>query len=162
MIHLENRSISRLGKSGKVFVARMKSGNDLLRALNNLLEEHNIKAGVILSGVGLLRRAGLRNCKSLPKEYPITDENRSYMEITNPLEILTLSGNISEVEGKSWVHAHVTLSYIDGEEIHVVGGHLIEGCIIFGFAEVIIMELKDIDMRKTFDEETKQMQLFVQ
>ncbi|UCE13829.1 MAG: DNA-binding protein [Candidatus Heimdallarchaeota archaeon] len=156
---MEKKSISRQGKSGKVFVARIKSGNDLLRALNDLVEEHKIKAGVFLSGVGLLRKAGLRNCKSLPKEYPITDENRSYMEITKPLEILALSGNISEVEGKPWVHAHVTLSYIDGEEIRVVGGHLIEGCIIFGFAEVIFLELKDIDMRKTFDEETQQIQL---
>jgi predicted DNA-binding protein with PD1-like motif len=80
----------------------------------------------------------------------------------HPLEILSLSGNISEVEGKTWVHAHITLSYIEEEEIQVVGGHLIEGCIIFGFAEIIIMELQDIDMSKTFDEETQQMQLFVQ
>ncbi|MFX1512697.1 MAG: PPC domain-containing DNA-binding protein [Promethearchaeota archaeon] len=153
--------ICRPGKSGKVFVTRIKSGNDLFRVLNNLVEEHNIKAGVILSGVGLLGRAKLRNCKSLPKEYPITDKNRDYREMTKPLEILALSGNISEVEGKLCVHAHIMLSYIDGDEIKVVGGHLIEGCVIFGFAEVIIMELEDIEMRKTFDAETKQAQLFV-
>lgn len=162
MRYLEKAFFSRLGKSGKIFVARMKSEKDLLRALNSLVDENKIKAGVFLSGVGLLREARLRNCKSLPKEYPITDENRSYMKMTHPLEILSLSGNVSEVEGKAWVHAHITLSYVEEEEIRVVGGHLIEGCIIFGFAEVILMELTDIDMRKTFDKETKQIQLFVQ
>jgi len=162
VIYLENRYVSRLGKSGNVLVARIKPGSDLLQALGSLVEEHHIKAGVFLSGVGLLGKANLRNCKTLPKEYPITDKNRSYMTFEKPLEILALSGNISEVEGKSWVHAHVTLSYVDEEGIQVVGGHLIDGCKIFGFAEVIIMELVDIDMRKTFDEETQRIQLFVQ
>lgn len=154
--------MSQLGKNGKVVVARIKSGGDLLKELNKLVEEHQINSGVFLSGVGLLEKANLRNCKTLPKEFPITDANRSYMTFDKPSEILALSGNVSEVEGKSWVHAHVTLSFIDNQEIKVVGGHLIEGCKIFGFAEVILMELEDIDMRKTFDEETQRIQLFVQ
>jgi len=33
--------------------------------------------------------------------------------------------------------------------------------VVFGFAEVFIMELEDIDMRKEFDDETKTLQLFI-
>ncbi|MCD6530361.1 DNA-binding protein [Candidatus Bathyarchaeota archaeon] len=76
------------------------------------------------------------------------------------MEILSLSGNVSEVEGKPWIHAHITLSYVENDEIKVVGGHVLEGCIVFGFAEVFIMELEDVDMKKKFDEETKTLQLF--
>jgi len=159
---LENRYVSRLGNSGRIFVTRIMPGSDLLQSIRTVVEEHRIKAGVIISGVGLLRRAHLRNCRTLPKEYPITDTNRSFLTFERPLEILALSGNISEVEGKPWVHTHITLSYIEGESVRVIGGHLLEGSIIFGFAEVLIMELKDIDMKKNFDEETKTLQLFAQ
>jgi len=158
---LENRYVNRFGKPGRILVARIKPGSDLLQSIRSLVEKERIKAGVILSGVGLLKKAHLRNCKVLPKEYPITDANRSFLTFERPLEILALSGNVSEVEGKPWVHVHVTLSYVKNDEIKVVGGHLLEGCIIFGFAEIFIMELKDIDMKKKIDEETKTLQLFV-
>lgn len=142
-------------------VARLKPGSDLLGALQEMVEDEGVEAGVILSGVGLLREARLRNCKSLPEEFPITDENRTYLSFNRPLEVLSMSGNVSMAEGSPLVHAHVTLSYVEGDEIGVVGGHLIEGCIVFGFAEVILMELDNIKMEKRFDEETRTLQLFV-
>ena len=40
----------------------------------------------------------------------------------------------------------------------MLGGHLIEGCTIFGFAEIILMELRDIEMEKNYDEETRTLQ----
>lgn len=156
-----NRYVSRIGKSGRVLVARIMPGSDLLQSIRTIVEKHGIKAGVIISGVGLLRKARLRNCKALPKEYPITDTNRSFLTFEKPLEILALSGNISELEGKPWVHIHITLSHADGGSIEVIGGHLLEGCIVFGFAEIFIMELEDIDMKKRFDKETKTLQLFI-
>ncbi len=161
MTILEKKYVSRFGKSGKVFVARIKPENDLLQSICSLVKEHEVKSGVILSGVGLLQRAHLRNCKCLPNKYPITDENRLYLIFEKPLEILALSGNVHDVEGKFGVHAHITLSYVEEDKIGVVGGHLIEGCIVFGFAEIIIMELEEINMGKTLDPETKTLQLFV-
>jgi predicted DNA-binding protein with PD1-like motif len=158
---LANRYICRIGESGRVLVARIMPGSDLLQSVGTIVEKHGIKAGVVISGVGLLRKAHLRNCKALPKEYPITDTNRFFLTFDKPLEILALSGNVSEVESEPWVHIHATLSYVDGESIGVVGGHLLEGCIVFGFAEILIMELRDIDMKKRFDEETKTPQLFI-
>jgi hypothetical protein len=158
---MTNRYDLRSGGTGRVMVARLKPGSDLLGALQEMVEDEGVEAGVILSGVGLLEDARLRNCKSLPEEFPITDENRTYLSFSRPLEILSMSGNISMAEGSPLVHAHVTLSYIEGDEIGVVGGHLIEGCIVFGFAEIIIMELKSVQMEKRFDEETRTLQLFV-
>lgn len=151
----------RPGTSGRILVVRLKSGSDLLETLYDLVSKEGIKACVIISGVGLLCEAQLRNCKSLPREFPITDSNRIFLSFEKPLEILSISGNISRAEGMTLVHAHVTLSYVEGDEISVVGGHLLEGCIIFGFAEIVLMELEDIEMEKRLDEETKTLQLFV-
>lgn len=152
--------IHRVGKAGRVHVLRLKPNSDLLDSIMEFVEREGIKAGIILSGTGLLKRGRLRNCKSFPKDFPITDENRAYMGFERPLELLSLSGNISEAEGKPSIHAHVVLSFVDGDRIIALGGHLIEGCIIYGFAEVFIMELEDIKMEKRFDKVTKTLQLF--
>ena len=152
--------VSRSGGTGRVVVARLKPGSDLLRSLKQLAEEKGIKSAVILSGVGLLSNVKLRNCRTLPDVFPITDRNRIFLSFEKPLEILGISGNVSLAEGKPLVHAHLTLSYVEEEEIKVVGGHLVEGCTVFGFAEVFIMELTGIEMVKLFDEETKTLQLF--
>jgi hypothetical protein len=155
-----NKYLTGIGGTGRVLVLRLRSGSDLLPVLEEIIQEKGFKAGVILSAVGLLQSARLRNCKSLPENFPITDQNRSFQQIEVPLEILSMSGNISMADGKPLVHSHVTLSYVEDESIHVIGGHLIEGCIVHGFAEIIIMEITDIDMIKKYDEETKTLQLF--
>lgn len=151
---------ARTGKGGRIFVTRLKPGSDLLESLQDLVSKEGIEAGVILSGVGLLDEAQLRNCKSLPDEFPITDVNRSFVSFKRPLEILSISGNISKAEGEPLVHAHICLSYVEGDVISVVGGHLLGGCVVHGFAEIVVMELDDIEMVKRFDEETKTPQLY--
>lgn len=157
---MNNRYLLRPGKPGRVIVARLKPRSDLLTSLREIVIKEGIKAGVIISGVGLLGKARLRNCKSLPVEYPISDENRTFTSFKRPLEILSLSGNISFAEGEPLVHAHITLSYVEEDTIGVVGGHLLEGCMIHGFTEVFVMELTDVEMVKRFDEETRTLQLF--
>ena len=158
---MTERIVLRTGGAGRVVVARLKPGSDLLRSLQQVVEEKGVKAAVVLSGVGLLSRAELRNCRTLPEEYPITDENRSFASFDRPLEILGLSGNVSMAEGKPLVHVHATLSYVEDESIRVVGGHVVEGCSVFGFAEVFLLELTGVEMAKSLDEETKALQLFV-
>jgi predicted DNA-binding protein with PD1-like motif len=151
---------SREGKIGRVIVARLKTGSDLYQSLHRIVSEYDIKAAVISSGVGLLSKAKLRNCKNLPDEFPITDNNRDYSTFETPLEILGISGNVSLVEGKPLVHAHLTLSHIEDNKIQVIGGHMIDGSIVHGFSEIIITEITDIKMHKKYDEETKTHQLF--
>jgi uncharacterized protein len=158
---MEGRNyISKNGSVGKVHVIRLKTGSDLSLTLTKMIEEKGIGAAVILSGVGLLLSSRLRNCNSLPEMFPITDRNRSYQTYNIPLEILSISGNVSTAEGKPLLHAHLTLSYIDDGVIRVIGGHMIDGCIVHGFAEIILMELVEIDMCKEYDVETKTLQLF--
>lgn len=157
---MTERYVLRTGGPGRVVVARLMPGSDLLRSLQRIVEEKGIKAAIILSGVGLLSKAELRNCRSLPDQYPITDRNRSFQSLEKPLEILGLSGDVSVVEGLPNVHAHATLSCVEDEAIRVVGGHLVEGCKVFGFAEVFLLEITGVEMVKSLDEETRTHQLF--
>ena len=157
---MKDKFVYRSGTPGKILVARIKSGSDLLFSLKNIVEENGIKAGIILSGVGLLGKACIRNVKEFPERFPISEEHRAVVSLNGPLEILCLSGNISMVEGKSSVHVHAILSYYRGDNINVVGGHVVEGCTVYSFAEVVIMEVESISMEKKFDEETKTFQLF--
>jgi predicted DNA-binding protein with PD1-like motif len=157
---MSDRYIVRAGRPSRIIVARVKPGSDLLRSLQKITSEKGITSGVIVSGVGLLKHAKLRNCKSLPEEYPISDVNRTFLSFEKPLEILSISGNVALAEGEHLVHAHLTLSSVEGDEITVIGGHLIEGCEIFGFSEFAIMELEGLEMVKRFDEETRTLQLF--
>ena len=159
-MNVNNRYIVRSGRPDRVIIARVKPGSDLLRSLQKVVTDEGVTSGVILSGVGLLKQAKLRNCKRLPDEYPITDANRTYLSFEKPLEILSISGNVTLADGETLVHAHLTLSSVEGDEITVIGGHLIEGCVIFGFSEFAIMELEGIEMVKRFDEETQTLQLF--
>ena len=159
---MESRYVVRDSRQGKILVARLKPEADLLLSIKKIAEKESVKSGVILSGAGLLRKAHIRNCKSLPREYPITDANRMFTTIERPLEVLAISGIIYTVKGEPNVHAHVVLSFIENGKISVVGGHLLEGCLIYGFAEIIIMELEEINMEKTFDSETRTLQLFAE
>jgi len=159
---VESRYVVRDSRQGKILVARLKPEADLLLSIKKIAEKKSVKSGVILSGAGLLRKAHIRNCKSLPREYPITDANRMFTTIERPLEVLAISGIIYTVKGEPNVHVHVVLSFIENGKISVVGGHLLEGCLIYGFAEIVIMELEEINMEKTFDSETRTLQLFAE
>jgi len=154
------RYLAKIGDIDKIVVARIKLGSDLLKALRNIAIENNIRAGIILSGVGGLSHAEIRNLKNLPEEFPITDRNRLYTSQDGPFEILSISGNISERNGEIVVHAHISISYVKNNQVYSIGGHLIEGCIVNPFAEVIIAKLKGIIMNREYDEETKAFELF--
>jgi predicted DNA-binding protein with PD1-like motif len=158
----ERKMVYRLrsGIQKRVIVARIKRGNDLLQSINNIVLDEGIKAGVILSAVGALNRASLRNVKSFPNELPITDVNRKYKVIEKPCEILSLSGNIGEIEDNPGVHAHISLSFVQKNEVKSIGEHLVEGCVVSPFAEIVIAEISGISMEKRIDMDTKTYQLF--
>lgn len=152
--------ILRSGGLRRIVVARVRLGGDLFLMMEEIAEKENIRAGVILSAVGALSRASMRNVKTLPEKLPIREANRFSVSLEGPFEILSVSGNISEVEGRPTVHAHITLSAVRDDEVISLGGHLTEGCIACPFVELVIAELEDISMRKALDDETGTYQLF--
>ncbi|RLI51513.1 hypothetical protein DRO61_02310 [Candidatus Bathyarchaeota archaeon] len=126
----------------KAIAVKIEPGKDLLECLVNIVNKLEVKTGVILSAVGSLEKCKLRNVKRFPSSFPIRRTDRLYSSIEGPLEILSLSGNISQSEtGKTIIHAHITVSYVKDKEIIVLGGHLIEGNMTYVMVEIFILDL---------------------
>lgn len=86
--------------------------------------------------VGSLKKATLR----------LADENVG-TTFDEKFEIVSLGGTLSP-DGN---HIHVSLSNNKGETI---GGHLLEGCIIYTTAEIVIAECVEFSFSREYDEQT--------
>lgn len=144
----------------RAIAVKIEPGKDLLECLVNIVNKLEVKTGVIVSAVGSLEKGRLRNVKRFPASFPIRRTDRLYSSIDGPLEILSLSGNISQSEnGKTIIHAHITVSYVKDGEVIVLGGHLIEGNLTYVMVELFILEL-DIRMYRRLHPLRKAMELY--
>jgi predicted DNA-binding protein with PD1-like motif len=129
--------------SKKTIIARLDEGEDLFCALKECAEKNNIKCGWF-SAIGGLKvfTYGLY-------------ENGEYRKISKRakhcFELLPTFGNITLKEGGVLIHAHVNAS--DEDQGISCGGHLMEGSIIFPFAEVVIQECEGT-VDRAFDKKT--------
>ena len=145
------------GNIGRVLVFRLPPGVDLMDAVREQVEAAGFRSAVVLGGAASLQRAVLRNVKSYPKQWPITDENRQYTAVEGPLELLALSGNLARnPDGSFMVHLHATVSGTDGT---VRGGHVVKGATVFSTAEIAIAELTGMVLTRSLNDETKAYEL---
>ena len=109
---------------------RIKPDADLLAAIEEAIEAEGIRAGVILSGLGALKKAVFRNLRWFPKSYPVTPEDRLYLEMEKPMELVSLMGWIAPKKGGGVeIHAHFSASTVEDDRIVTLGGHLTEGTV---------------------------------
>ena len=114
----------------RVVMRRLVPGGDLLEELNKLARTEGIELGA-LSGIGALRKAAVGIFDIGKSEYAVN-------KFDEEMEICALTGNISLKEGAPFVHAHLSLSDMQGRAF---GGHMMPGCEIF-VAEVILWEFE--------------------
>lgn len=151
----------RIGKGalGKVVVFRLGPGCDLIKSIAEIAKKENIQSGLVLSGAGSLSQVTLRNVRLFPDEFPVMDRNRIYTPKKEPLELLSLTGNIARKADEVSIHCHITIS--SGlDDSRAYGGHLIEGCLIFSYCEVIIAEITGLELKRDIDSETRGPELF--
>ncbi len=115
--------------TGRSYIFKINKGKDLLEALTDFCHDNQIKCG-ILNGIGALENATISYFDQSKKVY----EKRA---ISKESEILSVNGNISIMDNRSNVHAHLMLALQDGT---VTGGHLLAGSKVF-VAEIFIQEL---------------------
>lgn len=115
--------------TGRTYIFKINKGKDLLEQLSDFCHDNQIKCG-ILSGIGSLENATLAYFDQAKKKY-------EKIIVAKETEILSLTGNISIMDNRSNVHAHVVLAQKDGT---IVGGHLAIGSKVY-LAEVYIQEL---------------------
>jgi uncharacterized protein len=122
--------------SMKTYAIRLHPGQDLKMELIAFVQAHKLQAGVVLTCVGSFQKTALRMAGK--------DVIRTWEE---KMEILSLVGTLS-AEG---AHLHVAVS--DGEG-HAYGGHLVEGCLIYTTAEIVLGELVDLKFMRVVDPAT--------
>jgi hypothetical protein len=117
-------------------------GADLLDAITQEFRQRSVpKAGFSLVGAVTHAVVGFYDMKA--HKYV----NR---EFAGDWEIAACMGNVSEKDGETFVHAHITLS---GEDFQCVGGHLMPGTVIFA-AELFATPLPGKVPVRKFDEAT--------
>ena len=120
----------------KTHVFRLRRGSDLLKALQEYARTRRIAAGTVVSGVGCVTRARVRDASGV-----------TVRELNEPLEIVSLMGTLSTAR----THLHIALAR---EDLTVLGGHLMEGCIVKTTAEVVLLELDGVRFGAEWDGET--------
>lgn len=120
----------------KTHVFRLRRGSDLLKALQEYARTRRIAAGTVVSGVGCVTRARVRDASGV-----------TVRELNEPLEIVSLMGTLSAAR----THLHIALAR---EDLTVLGGHLMEGCIVNTTAEVVLLELDGVRFGAEWDGET--------
>jgi predicted DNA-binding protein with PD1-like motif len=146
------------GKISRIVMGKLKMGVDLLGAVEELARKEHVKTGVILSGIGALERGVFRNLKVLPEGLKVNDSHRLYVDIQNPLELLSLSGWIGTTkEGELFAHCHFSASTVMDEKIVCLGGHLTKGTITSVKDVVVIGVIEDTDIRAKMDTRINQL-----
>jgi uncharacterized protein len=102
---------------GSRWMLRLDDGQDLFDALRTLVRTEGIRAGIVLSGIGMLRQSTVGYWNG--SEY-------QPRELVDPHELIGLHGSIAESEGDPAIHLHVALA---GPDHRLVGGHLLQGTI---------------------------------
>jgi len=134
---------SGVSNSSRIWVVRLRPGQDLREELEKLTKAAGIRAGFILTAVGSLKKASLR----------LADRTET-STFTQKFEIVSLVGTLS-TDG---VHLHIALS--DGEG-RTIGGHLVGGSIIYTTAEIVVGEARDLVFTRETDEQTGYKELRV-
>ena len=125
------------------YVFRLKKGQDLKKEIINFVNENNIEAGIVKCGVGCVYEAKFRLA-----------DGESVMHKQDNYEIVSLMGTVS----KNGCHIHISLGDKDG---NVIGGHLVDGCLVNTTAEVCIEELNEYKFTREFDDNTGYKELVI-
>ncbi|WP_458401324.1 PPC domain-containing DNA-binding protein [Candidatus Avelusimicrobium sp.] len=129
--------------TGRTYIFRLPKGKDLLESLAGFCHDNQVKCGIV-NVIGAVENATISIFDQDKKKY-------DKKVIAEPLEVVSLMGNISIQDNRPCVHAHVMLANQEGQ---VFGGHLLPGTKIF-IAEAYIQELVGEPKVRRMDKVTK-------
>jgi predicted DNA-binding protein with PD1-like motif len=102
---------------GPRWMLRFDDGQDLFEGFSAFAEKEQVRAGAILFGIGMFRRATFG--------YWDGSQYRPH-ELTVPHEVVALHGTIARADGVPSIHLHGAVA---GPDHHLVGGHLLRATV---------------------------------
>lgn len=146
------------GRLDRIVMGKLRMDVDLLEGIEELVKKERIQTGVILSGIGALKKATFRNLKVLPPDLKVEKHHRLYLELEQPMEIVSLTGWIATREnGEPEIHAHFSASAVINDQVATLGGHLTPGTITSVKVVIVIGLIEDTDIRAGLDPRLNQI-----
>ncbi len=124
---------------GPTYVVRLDAGEKIIETLTALCEREAIGGGYF-SGLGAIGEAEIGRFDPSVQAYDWT-------VLSGPYEIVSLCGNITAVDGRPFLHAHIALG---DNTFAVKGGHLKEA-VVSVTCEITLVRFKD-EIRRKKDE----------
>lgn len=125
----------------EIITIGLQPGEMLLESVRQVCRDHEIRNGVVISGIGALKTARMHHIKDT--QFPPTDV---FYKLDKPLELTGVSGIIADGEP----HLHITVAC--GKE-RTWAGHLEPGCEVAYLAEIAIIKCNDLKMTRREDAE---------
>lgn len=125
---------------GNHYIVRIDRGEEVLACLEKLCRDEQITAGSAV-GLGATDRVIIGLFDTVSKIY-------KKKELTGPMEITSLVGNISTKDGEPYLHFHINVC---DEENRVMGGHLNQ-CNISATCEITVTRIEGCVERKMSEE----------
>jgi predicted DNA-binding protein with PD1-like motif len=146
------------GRLNRIAMGKLKMDIDLLEGIQELAKKEGIRTGVILSGIGALKKATFRNLKVLPPDLKVERHHRLYLDLEQPMEIVSLTGWIATKENKDIeVHAHFSASTVMEDRVITMGGHLTPGTITSVKVVIVIGVVEETNIRAGLDPRLNQL-----
>lgn len=123
---------------GRTVIIYLEKGEKLLESVTEELRRLDVRYGVLVSAIGALRKGRFHmigNTEDLPENKMIT--------IENPIELGAAQGLI--IDGVP--HFHIIFSDPKG----TYAGHMEEGCEVQYLAELVVLELNDLNLIRKED-----------
>ena len=121
------------------YVIRLERGEKIIDSIKNFCEKNKIKCGYFF-GIGALDNVELAH-------YIVENKKYTSKVFKQPLEITNMTGNVTTMDNKVYLHCHITLG---DEEMKVISGHLVEGKIA-ATCEIVLVSL-DAKIKRKHDE----------
>ncbi|WP_268222086.1 PPC domain-containing DNA-binding protein [Staphylococcus ureilyticus] len=125
---------------GNTIVLVLEQGEDIIEAVTDLAREQNGKFGTV-SGIGACDDVELNF-------YNLETKTYEKKEIKEPLELISLLGNISHIDEKPFAHLHATFGT---NQYETLSGHLTKA-VVSATAEIVITMINlDINRKHNAD-----------
>jgi predicted DNA-binding protein with PD1-like motif len=146
------------GQMNRIVMGKLGMDIDLLQGIEELVKREGVRTGVILSGIGALKKATFRNLKVLPPDLKVEKHHRLYLELEQPMEIVSLTGWMATREdGEVEVHAHFSASTVVEDKVVTLGGHLISGTLTSVKVVIVIGVVEETNIKAGLDPRINQI-----
>lgn len=128
--------MSNPSSEARYYVIRLEPGDDLKNSLREFAVNNQIEAAIIVTCVGSLTQCNLR----------FANQETGSMR-NGHFEIVSLAGTLSQTA----MHLHLCVS---DERGHTIGGHVMDGNLVYTTAEIAIAMLPGLRFQRVLDKST--------